>query len=355
MIITGVIDEIEQKLQSYVAFAGDLAPNATRDGMSDFTDETVANRLPVSVISSFTSYADMILSALIGNSNIRREMIARELTPSEDVIANQSNIELQILEIPDLIETEMQESISNEARYQHFMWLAEHQTDTSKIDQLFSYVYPFERTAHIKMKVSVSELKEAHMNDEIEEEAQMLFAPEENVPYIPHFISLKEDVSAVQRGTVYHKLMEIMDYQLSVEEMMQIPEYKELLKVVRVNDLRKFKDTKLAARMRQADGENRLYREQPFVLGVPANTVYPEASELETVLVQGIIDAYFVENEKVVVVDYKTDRVANGSELISRYQTQLDHYANALEQLTGLEVSEKIIYSFALHEEIVLL
>ena len=76
----------------------------------------------------------------------------------------------------------------------------------------------------------------------------------------------------------------------------------------------------------------------------------------ETVLVQGIIDAYFVEDGEIVLVDYKTDRVRRGQEqkLINLYHVQLEDYAQALERMTGKKVKEKIIYSFTLHKEIVL-
>ena len=76
----------------------------------------------------------------------------------------------------------------------------------------------------------------------------------------------------------------------------------------------------------------------------------------ETVLVQGIIDAYFVEDGEIVLVDYKTDRVRRGQEqkLIDLYHVQLEDYAQALERMTGKKVKEKIIYSFTLQKEIVL-
>ena len=54
------------------------------------------------------------------------------------------------------------------------------------------------------------------------------------------------------------------------------------------------------------------------------------------------------------MADYKTDVVKSEKELISRYQVQLDYYAEALERLTGKKVVEKIIYSFALGKEIML-
>ena len=73
-------------------------------------------------------------------------------------------------------------------------------------------------------------------------------------------------------------------------------------------------------------------------------------------LVQGIIDAYFMEEDEIVLVDYKTDRVKRGQEqkLIDLYHVQLEDYARALERMTGKRVKEKIIYSFTLQKEILL-
>lgn len=67
---------------------------------------------------------------------------------------------------------------------------------------------------------------------------------------------------------------------------------------------------------------------------------------------QGIIDVYFEEEDGLVVLDYKTDRVRTADELVRRYQSQLTYYARALSQITGKAVKEKIIYSFALGKEI---
>ena len=106
--------------------------------------------------------------------------------------------------------------------------------------------------------------------------------------------------------------------------------------------------------MRTAAAKGRLWKEQPFVLGIPMKDVYPEMKEggQETVLVQGIIDVYFEEPDGLVVLDYKTDRIYSGKKLLEKYQAQLEYYARALEQITGKNVKEKIIYSFTLQEEI---
>ena len=82
--------------------------------------------------------------------------------------------------------------------------------------------------------------------------------------------------------------------------------------------------------------------------------LYPELESEETVLVQGIIDAWFQEGDEIVLVDYKTDRVKEAGELKKRYEKQLAYYQQALERTTGKKVKEKIIYSLALDEELVL-
>ena len=72
----------------------------------------------------------------------------------------------------------------------------------------------------------------------------------------------------------------------------------------------------------------------------------------ELSLVQGIIDVYFEEENELVVLDYKTDRIWKDQEFIDKYKVQLDYYAKALERLTGKKVKEKVIYSFQKCKEI---
>ena len=97
-----------------------------------------------------------------------------------------------------------------------------------------------------------------------------------------------------------------------------------------------------------------LRREQPFAVSVPAARQNPAWQGEEEILVQGIIDAWFEENDGLVLVDYKTDYVKEAAELAERYRIQLQYYGEALKRTTGIEVKEKIIYSVALGEEIIL-
>ncbi len=126
----------------------------------------------------------------------------------------------------------------------------------------------------------------------------------------------------------------------------------EFAQVINPEKIRIFLQSSLAGRMCRAGRLGRLFREQPFVLGIGANQLQKELPESETVLIQGIIDVFFEEGDGLVVADYKTDAVKEPKELIQRYRVQLDYYAQALERLTQKPVKEKIIYSFALGREI---
>ena len=98
----------------------------------------------------------------------------------------------------------------------------------------------------------------------------------------------------------------------------------------------------------------RVERELPFSLLFDGNRVYPDVENGERLFLQGIIDTVFVEDDQWVLVDYKTDRVKSGDELISRYKIQMDLYKEALERLTNMPVKASYIYSFRLHEAVLL-
>ena len=107
-----------------------------------------------------------------------------------------------------------------------------------------------------------------------------------------------------------------------------------------------------AARMRSAALLGKLDKEQPFVITIPANRLHAEIPEQERVMIQGVIDVFWEEDDGLVILDYKTDRVTKPEELTDRYTAQLNYYQEALEQITGRKVKEKILYSFALMQEI---
>ncbi len=228
------------------------------------------------------------------------------------------------------------------------------------LEQAFSSVYPYERDRDIIGKLSVSELKKmSHMTEE--QDAQELYREETVIPLLPRFCGGEEAITGAARGTVYHTFMENLDFSRKDELEIQLEELQNCGKMsaeeraaLALPDIRAFLASGCGRRMERAALRGQLYRERPFVLGTSAQKIRSGWNPQETVLVQGIIDAYFIEDGEITVVDYKTDRVARAQMLADKYRAQLDYYALALTRLTGLPVRSRIIYSFYLGEEIVL-
>lgn len=229
-----------------------------------------------------------------------------------------------------------------------------------RLKSQMEYVYPWEAEGQMKLKFTVSELKK---RTSLQEEAgEEMYQEPEVVPLIPRFLTEEETLTGASRGSAYHKLLELLDFTENYDDGLLaqvIRENKaagkltgEMADCIRTGDILHFLNCESGRRMARAAAQGKLYREQPFVLGVPSEEIYPEDRSGETILVQGIIDVYFEEPDGLVVLDYKTDQVRTADELKEKYHAQLDYYAQALEQLTEKPVKEKIIYSFTLRKEI---
>ena len=250
------------------------------------------------------------------------------------------------------------------------------------------FIYPYEERPDSFAKVSVSELKKRSMilrasqDQELPMQEKLLYEEPPIVPYIPKFI--QEDASfevpPAMHGTAFHRMLELWDYQNPSDEK-SVHAYfekvlsekrmeRELYEAIRPEEITAFLKTDLAGRMGRAAQSAGLYREQPFVIGIEERLIDPIADlgeavlngqelqastdakkETDTlVLVQGIIDAYFIEDGALVVVDYKTDKLKTPEALKDRYLAQLNYYAYALAKLTELPVKEKVIYSSYLNK-----
>ncbi len=241
---------------------------------------------------------------------------------------------------------------------------------TPEVSERLSFEYPHTNLKDMYVKTSVSELKMAAISDamvkgSMEEIPAEFFETHSNTKeYIPSFARKEEESkSGTAVGSAYHRVLELIDYKniggkcdldaLIASKIdsgaINLSDYD----LVNKEKVEKFLLTDTCKRMISADMEGNLYKEQPFVLGIAANRLNDEFPQEEQVLIQGIIDVYFVENNEIVLLDYKTDRVANEGELIERYSAQLDYYEEALNRITGLKVKEKLIYSFALNKTII--
>lgn len=255
-----------------------------------------------------------------------------------------------------LVEKKIRQTVK---RQYDFSALRMEKAEISKeLKERFSYQYPYIGERNIPGKVSVSELKKAAMEEDVRE----MFEEPEIIPYIPAFLREVRESSGARRGSAYHRVLECMDLSgiyHSEEVKKRIDQLVLEGKMMRFDadtvnpyEIYVFCQSSLCRRMITAGKEGRLFREQPFVIAKPAGEISEEYESYREVLVQGIMDVYFEESDGLVLADYKTDRVKTKEELINRYKVQLQTYGEALEQMTGKKVKERVIYSFCLGEEI---
>ena len=258
----------------------------------------------------------------------------------------------------------------------------------------FNYTYPYSDATRRTAKISVSELKRRFQERELEAGTidtlnepivtvdtgakravsdailgQAIKLDVRNADDLansvfgrkPQALQSEEDVlTGAQWGTLMHEAMQW----LPLAQYTQASLTKELDALVTKGtfteeernllsdtSLYKFFSSDLGKRLINA---KRIERELPFSMLFEGKRVYDTLEDGENLFLQGIIDTAFEEDGEWVLVDYKTDRVKSGEDLIKRYKIQMDLYKEALQRLTGMPVKASYIYSFRLHDAIII-
>ncbi len=323
-----------------------------------FSDiKRTAGQIPFTILSTADSFLDWLLMSLSGKLS--------ESALLSDAGAETGLMTVRSYSVADLvgveIEHQAEKKLSKEELLNFDCARIYDEAYAAGISAAFAYRYPHTADIGLHTKLSVSELKkQGQLIDE--EESTFL-------PTIPAFLleesGKKDQGGGAFRGTAYHRALELLNFPgmktISDVEMaldtFRREKYmdEESLSLLDAGILWNFLSSPLGRRMSAAQAKGLLYKEQQFVIGIPAREMEVCSSD-ELVLIQGIIDAYMEEEDGLVLIDYKTDHVVRGREslLTERYGIQLEYYKRALEQMTGKKVTEKIIYSLTLQEEIVL-
>lgn len=263
-----------------------------------------------------------------------------------------------------------------------------------EIIERFNYNYPYSDATRRTAKISVSELKRRFQERELE--AGTIDTLNEPIVTVdtgakravsdailgqaikldvynaddlansvfgrkPQALQSEEDVlTGAQWGTLMHEAMQwlpLAQYtQASLTKeldglVMKGTFTEEERNLLSDTSLYKFFSSNLGKRLINA---KRIERELPFSMLFEGKRVYDTLEDGENLFLQGIIDTAFEEDGEWVLVDYKTDRVKSGEDLIKRYKIQMDLYKEALQRLTGMPVKACYIYSFRLHDAIII-
>lgn len=333
-------------------------------GASRYKGMTISGKLLLSkyIRSKSSNYLDFVLQSI----DVEENSIISVRACTTDELENYQNIEAidkgirkqKLLEDIEIVKApDMQKYLSEKER--------------ENIKNKIMFKYSHSNLADLYTKTSVSELKMAAIHNlptqgEMEDSGHDLFGDSGDDAYVPKFANVEEKVKGTTRGSAYHRLMELYDFAgtENFEKLDCDSQNKKITSVINERienklvdretadlvDVKKivtFVKSELGRRMCEAARRNELHLEEPFVLGISADRLDSKYPSEEMVLIQGIIDAFFIEDGKIILMDYKTDNVNKPEELVERYRVQLDYYKEALERITGMEVAETLIYSFA--------
>ena len=295
-----------------------LVSNLAISGLND-------GRLTEKYIMSLNSISNVIFSASLLHKNAE---ILRNMCEINLPLVNNSYNDLQIKIIDNYlpIETESDKDIIK---------IMPNEDIIKEISDVLNYQYPYSDSLEIKTKMSVTEIVGAESDD---------YA----FNSLPQFLN-DGKLTPAQKGTATHKFFQFADFSLAENsvknELERLVEWEFLSEVeansINIESITKFFEHDIYQRIKNSKQVN---REQKFIT--------EHIVKGESVIIQGIADCVFVEEGKLVILDFKTDNVKDINELPLKYTKQLEIYASALSKVFGLEVKECIIYSLKFNDTV---
>ena len=342
LILTGTTKDMEKSLEKWAQAA-----------------ETKKRTLPLFRLRRAKSYFDWVMPAYLRHPSC-------EAAPVDETIDYRFETEDSVWSFSVLTKDAVLKPVDAEQKLaeeqkEYFSGLEAPEEMTKSREDVFrilSWQYPYGKESKLPAKLSISEIKRKYQ-EEMSGELQT----------VPKIIRLPEKqetkgLTGAQIGTAMHTVLEECDLRKEydaesleslISELVQKGRLtEEEAKAVRRKELLQFFRSKLSQRIRVADT---IETERTFsLLMQPKELFYGKeyADVTDTILVNGIIDCYFVENNQVILLDYKSDRIYDEEELKERYRIQLQLYKLALERALGLPVGEMFLYSFAMGKTIAL-
>lgn len=294
-----------------------------------------SNKVKPFSVYSCSSYLDWLLIAFIRHPDAKQ---LRKIGGIDEEIVIPADFKLDVI-------------VNDSQHIQQTVTEAE--TENTADDKLLAllkerceYRYEYEALSYAVSKRAASQVDENSFDSEY-------FASSK-----PAFL-YNDGLTAAQKGTATHTFMQYANYEKAAQSVQDEIERITSLgfitqneaKAINASAVKKFFESDLYRRMEKS---KLIMREKKFTVSVPLCQIYPELGDFkgERVLLQGIADCAFLENGKLIVVDYKTDGLKTQEEFIEKYSSQVKTYKTALEQCTDYEVAQTLLYSFKLGKEI---
>lgn len=357
LIITGLSKDLHKSLQEKEELLN--------------TYESSKEKINPKLVEKYVSYLDWLeLVYLHHKEKMRNIMELKEYKKSDILkeIQKQEKMEVNIENLLNYEETEEQkkqkELIEEKLKWSYlYMKSSEIPTKTSvtKIKQMQEEsrsieILDIEDLMEIQ-KLQTTKIQklqtQANKNEQIKTENRKPI----KLTAIPKFMENSQKLTPTQKGTLMHlciqKLDETKEYSKEeIEQLIQELYENGIISEVEKNAVNRqaiyeYTKSTLWQELKEA---KEIHKEEPFYINLPAKTIYKEAGEKENILVQGIIDLYYINKEnKLILVDFKTDHIQKGEEykLEEKYKVQLELYKQALEEALHKKVEKAMIYALS--------
>lgn len=348
LIITGATRDIDKTVEKWIQSAS-----------------IEQNRISPAEVFKGKSYLDWVGMALCQHRD--GEVIRERIGVSNDIAKDDlSTWQVKLWDRNDIIVEKKLEVVDEISLEEELFINCKEETVDKEIERRLGYRYKFKDATTIKSNFSVSDLKKAGYEAEVEYIGERLF--KEEIVLKPKFLQEEKGLSGAEKGTAVHFVMQRIDYErigslneikLQLEEMVQDELLtKDEFKAANPFKILNFFRSEIGKRILKVyKNGGMVHRELPFYTSINAKEVKEDLSDEsvnEKVRLQGVIDLFFEEDGEIVLVDYKTDYVKDNieGEMSKKYKVQLDYYTEALEKITGKKVKSRYLYLFYPEDEI---
>jgi len=333
LIIVGTSDNVEKKLQE------------KEDEISKYYKFAKPEKLNPRLVEKYKTYLDWL--ELVYKYN------------------DSSCMKLNIINKSELLkETNKEEQIENRKHKEEIInGIREHKINKEeyeKIDRMLNYTYKYAKDIELPTKTSVTAIKELEnlKLDKLRNEAKEKInskdvSNESSKRKVPSF-AIDKEIKGARKGTLIHLILSKITNEKAIDEVNNLIEKliskniitEEEKNAIDMNIIKNYLSSELYKDILEA---KEVKRETPFYLNINSNELFEGTNE--PILVQGVIDIFYIsKDDKLALVDYKTDYVKEEKELIERYKSQLDLYKRALEKALNRKVDKECIYSTYLNK-----
>ena len=328
LIITGTMKDYQKELEN------------KKDILKIYSSNSSDGKINPILLKKYVSYLDWIQLVYLNNN--LKDIIKINEYNKRDIITKNEEKEVEIRDFD-----------------------FEKNTDFEKLKSNFDWKYEKSLETKLPIKSTVSKIKEIK-NQDIIYNGEVNFDNLTNrqigiANTVPKFLDKEENITSSKKGTIMHLFMQKIDFKKEylnedLENLKQELIFKKIITneeatFINLEKINNFLKSNLALKIKKC---KIIEKEKAFCKKLKAKEIYDNATD-ETILVQGIIDLYGItEDDKVILVDYKTDFVESGKEnlLVKKYYNQLKIYKEAIEEALEKKVTEIYIYSLYLNKEI---